>query len=154
MALIRIVNSFPNLTIAKLKKFQTEFGVNLPNDYKSFLLAHNGGQPEPNAFPIDGFNQDFDCINSFYGLSHDVSDDSNVFTAIKDFGGIIPNTVIPIAYTESGDFLILDCDKGGSIWYWDYHKDYDHNLWDIRNLYFVADNIEELLSKLFELTDS
>ncbi|HEY7327587.1 MAG TPA: SMI1/KNR4 family protein [Gemmataceae bacterium] len=37
-------------TDAQIAAFETYIGHKLPTDYRQFLLQHNGGHPEPDAF--------------------------------------------------------------------------------------------------------
>ena len=38
---------------AEIKAFEKRIGHKLPSDYRSFLLKHNGGHPDPDAFTFD-----------------------------------------------------------------------------------------------------
>src|SRR5262245_25280271 len=44
---IRIFNSQSPLTDSAVESFEKELGVRLPNDYRHFLLQHNGGRVVP-----------------------------------------------------------------------------------------------------------
>ncbi|TXT34253.1 MAG: hypothetical protein FD138_1705 [Planctomycetota bacterium] len=50
--------------------FETRNGIELPADYRAFLLAHHGGVPDPNFYwVVDG---DWGSgIESFYGFGQD-----------------------------------------------------------------------------------
>jgi hypothetical protein len=51
----QIVNSLPAgpTTEAEIGKFEKHVGHLLPDDYRDFLLTHNGGRPEPDAFTLN-----------------------------------------------------------------------------------------------------
>ncbi|MFL5340919.1 MAG: SMI1/KNR4 family protein [Gemmataceae bacterium] len=44
------------VTVEALAAFEAQFSISLPDDYRRFLLRHNGGRPEPNGlkFKMDG----------------------------------------------------------------------------------------------------
>jgi ankyrin repeat protein len=44
----------PALTLADLAAFEREAGLELPPEYRGFLLKSNGGTPEPKRFPLEG----------------------------------------------------------------------------------------------------
>ena len=41
----------PLLTDARIGALEREFGISLPEGFKSFLLRYNGGRPKPDFFP-------------------------------------------------------------------------------------------------------
>ena len=64
-------NSGPPLTETSLRNLELRIGIKLPKSYRTFLLSHNGGVPEPAMFPIQGFaNNPFDEIQEFFPLKH------------------------------------------------------------------------------------
>ena len=53
------------LSAEDVQAIEAQIGVRLPDDYKAFLLRHNGGRPRPNAFPIQGLaNNPFGVIQN------------------------------------------------------------------------------------------
>ncbi len=68
----RIVNPSPAgpTTAAQIAAFEAHIGHPLPAAYRDFLLEHNGGQPEPDAFTLrmeDGEAQE-DVVMGFFPL--------------------------------------------------------------------------------------
>ena len=55
---ITIYESYPPLKEDDIVAAERQLGISLPADYRNFLLKHNGGYPEPDAFPISGFRTD------------------------------------------------------------------------------------------------
>lgn len=113
------------------------------------MLANNGGKPAQAVFPISGFKEeDFDKINAFYGLSAAV-ESSDIDKAIAALPSSVPHGIIPVAYTSTGDKLVIDLRKdGGPVLFWDFHAFWGNNIWKERLLYPVADNFEALLASL------
>jgi cell wall assembly regulator SMI1 len=56
----RIVNSLPAgpATESSIRDFESYIGHLLPEDYRSFLLEHNGGSPDPDAFTLNSSGDD------------------------------------------------------------------------------------------------
>jgi hypothetical protein len=76
---IRDGNGFRPLTAERLAAFEREFGTPLPEDYRAFLLRHNGGVPDrrPSTSPArtaeEGDERPFHC---FFALHDGPWDDS------------------------------------------------------------------------------
>jgi cell wall assembly regulator SMI1 len=54
IAVAHIVDPLPAgpTTETEIGKFEKHIGHRLPDDYREFLLKHNGGRPEPDAFTL------------------------------------------------------------------------------------------------------
>lgn len=67
----KIVNSLPaGPTNEKMiRKFESHIGHTLPDEYRAFLLKHNGGHPDPDAFTLNIFGDDEeDVVMCFFPL--------------------------------------------------------------------------------------
>ena len=56
---VQITGSKAKLTPEKIDAAEKALGVELPEPYRRFLLAHNGGRPEPADFKIRWRGQPF-----------------------------------------------------------------------------------------------
>jgi hypothetical protein len=66
---IRDDNLLGPLDPARVQEFERRHSVDLPTDYKSFLLEHHGGVPNPAFFWVNGPLDSFQTmVQSFYGL--------------------------------------------------------------------------------------
>lgn len=68
--MLKIIEPNKKISIDEVNNFEKEFKINLPNDYKEFLLEYNGGLSENNM--IFEFNNVFlnpFSIYTFYDLS-------------------------------------------------------------------------------------
>lgn len=137
------------ITAADLVAFEARHALFLPRAYKNFLLAHNGGQPTPRMFPIAGFSEDsYGGINSFYGL-HASTPAADLDEQMSDLPDTVPRGIVPIAYTDGNDKLVLDLRKEGApVLFWDFHAFWGNNIWNEKLLYPVAGNFEALLASL------
>jgi hypothetical protein len=56
-------------TDAQIVAFETYIGHKLPTDYRQFLLQHNGGHPEPDAFLLNaGYGEEENTVMCFFPL--------------------------------------------------------------------------------------
>ena len=46
-------NEHGELTNERLEVFEADIGCTLPDDYREYLLTHNGGRPVPRDFDLD-----------------------------------------------------------------------------------------------------
>jgi cell wall assembly regulator SMI1 len=49
---MRFTESGPPLTEERLQGAERRLGVTLPDEYRAFLLRHNGGRPHPSTLSI------------------------------------------------------------------------------------------------------
>ncbi|ENQ3107967.1 SMI1/KNR4 family protein [Bacillus cereus] len=127
------------------------YGVDLPLDYKEFLLEYGGCFIKDNRMyqpievtpvtPKDGF----DSIGGFYGITSDAYEIESIIQTYKD---ILGGSVMPIADADGGDLICIGLkDKyKGKIYYW-YHEcetiDEDGKEYD----YLIANSFEEFILK-------
>jgi cell wall assembly regulator SMI1 len=66
-----IVNPLPagSTSEAEITKFEEHIGHRLPDDYRHFLIQHNGGRPDPDAFTLvmDDVEQE-DIVMCFFPM--------------------------------------------------------------------------------------
>lgn len=65
-------NEFGSLSEGRLAAFEQILGCRLPEDYRRFLLTHNGGRPRPAFFRLT--ESDGGDVAAFYGLHGKASD--------------------------------------------------------------------------------
>jgi hypothetical protein len=143
----------PPIDDADVRAVEQEIGLSLPKNYRSFLLAHNGGRPEPNAFPIIGFeNNPFGAIQLFLGINDDIMS-SNLNWNFETMNGRLPDNLLAIACTGSGDLICLSLygDDAGAIVFWDFYNEPPEPSYD--NVYHIADSFEVFLDSIQELPD-
>lgn len=141
----------PQLTTARLVALERQLGVVLPENYKLFLLNHNGGRPKPNFFLIHGFERNpFGSIHYFFGIDDDVKS-SDVGWNYKTYYGRMPRELLPIAGDGSGNVICLSI-KGANkefIYYWDHDAETSAPTYD--NLYLISDSFDNFLSGIHHM---
>lgn len=120
-------NPFGPLVINKLKEFELENNLFLPEDYRSFLLKNNGGQPYPSNFWIQ-LNIDGSSVFNFFGI-HEGLKHLSLTTYVKGQHLIFPKLYLPIADDGLGNFICIGHanENFGEIVF------LDHDLYDFQN---------------------
>ncbi|MES1213011.1 MAG: SMI1/KNR4 family protein [Singulisphaera sp.] len=117
---IEIENPGPSLSISTIEDIESEIGHVLPQEYRSFLLRYNGGQPCPDCIDIATFPESPTDIQLFFGLGRNV-ESSDLRWVVKTYGSLIKNGVLPFACDSGGNLFcfILGGKSTGSIVYLD-----------------------------------
>ncbi|GIX05004.1 MAG: hypothetical protein KatS3mg114_0873 [Planctomycetaceae bacterium] len=147
---IRDANRYGPLSAERVATFERELGTTLPDEYRVFLLRHNGGVPDRETFDVpgeDGGERPFHC---FFALHDGPWDDSTaegsqgfpLQAAFADYrvdGG--PADVLPIGKDWSGSYVcvgLAGADRG-RVLYWDH---------DMEQLVPLADTLAAFLAGL------
>lgn len=94
------------LTTENIVAFEKQLGCRLPDDYREFMLTHNGGTPHPNSFDRQMGGEILDSwIDCFYSI------DDNLATPRPKAGG----QTISFNRYEYGDDVPNDCLMIGSV---------------------------------------
>lgn len=146
------LNELPNLDVEKIQQLETLISYALPQQYREFLLQHNGGYPENQGF------QDGRVLNYFYGYFPNILNEFSLQTYL--FTNRYPQGTMPIASVGGGDRLLLGLtgDLFGKIYYWQHDWESDDE--DIanalkpnnyfENVTFIANSFNEFLAMLYE----
>lgn len=72
---IQFLNSYSQITVKEITQFELKNNLKLPDEYKNFLLAYNGGDTKPQTYievAVEGVDEAiWFFIDRFYGLLHD-----------------------------------------------------------------------------------
>ncbi|MGY0692379.1 SMI1/KNR4 family protein [Virgibacillus sp. FSP13] len=145
--MVKIIDSHKKLTLEEIDLFEVENNVKLTKMYKEFLLQWNGGFPEPSLFWISN-EQGVSVLNKFYGIG-------DFYSNLEDYIDIyefrLPYGFIPIADDPGGNAVCLGTIDPyyEKIYFWD-HEQESEDLDYMKNMHFLADNINEFLDKLYE----
>jgi hypothetical protein len=128
MVIINNPNPYGCLSKIILRDFEIKNKINLPEDYRSFLLSNNGGQPNPSFFWIQPIN-DGSSVNNLFGL-HNGPIHLSLETYIGGNYLKFPNLYLPFGDDGMGNFLciVLTKDNFGEVVF------LDHDLHDFQNL--------------------
>jgi hypothetical protein len=93
-----------------IKAFEASSGLRLPLEYRKFLLRYNGARPGANIFMIPGGNNS--GVNDFLPLK-EIKEE-------RDYIDGVACQFIPIADASCGNYVCMNLDKGGEIFFWDH----------------------------------
>ena len=145
-----IVNSRDSLKKKDIVKFEEEFGITLPEEYKNFLMVHNGGRPKQKIFPIQNNPSDTHAYIDFF-LCLKEKDVYEIATWINRYQLRIPHNMIPIAVDPGGNLICLSVSgtNSGKVYYWEHEYEVEGGIepWD-KNLYPVASSFLEFIKTL------
>jgi len=138
-------NKYGAASEESLAEFELNYSIPLPDDYKLFLLKHNGGKPEPSCFKI---KKDISDVQIFYGLHQDKLNSLEAMLIM--YKNRISHDFLPIASDSFGNQICLGL-KGKSqncIYFW------NHDLeGSPQALTKVASSFNEFADSLFEWRD-
>ncbi len=159
---ITAIDSETKLTKADVALLEQKLGMNLPMEYKKFLLLHNGGHPEKDCYPAISSK-----ISGFYGTVFEGSDlawfyafydgeYSNLLKEYSRFKDRIPEGFVPIARDSFSNkiCLCLNGSEYGKIYFWefDYAVPYGEEP-TFDNMYLLANNFTDFINSLYEFVD-
>ncbi len=99
----------PPLTENNILDIESEIGLNLPYDYKEFLLACNGGVPSESAcvfrflHPIRNTKDEITCITDWCSIGGEL----DLFKAISYNRDLNEKMLFPIGQVTGGHILLL-----------------------------------------------
>jgi cell wall assembly regulator SMI1 len=139
----------PPTTPVAIETFERDRGLVLPQRYKDFLLATNGGIPGAPAFPVEGMaNTQVWVIQAFFGIG--VREPTSELAYGYDlYAGGIPQGIVPIAADGMGNYICLDLRKGAErVAFWDKRHFWGAGEWRESDLHPVAGSFEDFLASL------
>jgi hypothetical protein len=152
MAKIEPIEGAPKLTEDALREFEENCQHKLPEDYRRFLLQHNGGFPSPDCvtFKEAGRNTATDVF-----CFHSIGDErpwASMEWHQKTFSGRLPENTLPIAHDSCGNLWLLNVgpSHAGSVAFWDHGTfgTFDETHFDAWPR--VAESFQEFIDNLHE----
>ena len=130
------------LTTEDISKLESEFEITLPQDYKEFLLTHNGGRPEISyaEFYIE-YLEEYVYLVTLYDIN-DVSEYSNMWP-----GDIPLKSIIIGRDTRGGQLLLIADGEEDGLYYYDQAYTFEQSN-DDSNTYFIANTFTEFIDSL------
>src|SRR4051812_18841744 len=103
-----------------LLRVEQAIGRPLPEQYGAFLLAHNGGRPQPNLIDIEDAHFGGADIQVFHGLDTQI-ESSDLMWNLDILEGCKENHLLPIACDSFGNIfmLVLAENDYGHVLYFD-----------------------------------
>ena len=117
----------PKEAILALEAF---IGHDISAAFREFLEANDGAKPESNIFKISVDNDS--GVNKFIPVSQ-------IPQELELIGNLPPRTY-PIAWAEGGNYVVIDEDREGKVFFWDHETR--------GSLIMLANNLGEFLMLL------
>jgi len=135
---------------SEIQQFEQRIGSTLPADYRNFLIANNGGRPNPSAFSFttcQGKHED-SSVHYFFGI-HDGRIGSLEGKAVLR-GQRIPTDFLPIATDAFGNLILigLGSQNQGKVYFWDHEQEEDEP--SLRNISEIAETFAGFVNALSE----
>jgi hypothetical protein len=147
---------FGALTEERLAEFEHQMSARMPDDYRSFLLQHNGGKPNPDTvdFVLEGEPTSSD-LQYLCGI-HRGEYWASLTGHVKMFSARIPAGFLPIGYDSGGNQYVLglEAPHRGRVYFWDHEMEADEGeVPTMENMSLVAESFSSFLEGLREYDD-
>lgn len=98
-------------------QFERQYRINLPADYRHFLLSSGGGSP---VKCWSSFDQDGDYVAHVYGI-HEGAEWKRLTNIVEEFQHDV-STFLPVAVSGGGNYFLLRLQEPdlGAIYFWDH----------------------------------
>jgi len=141
--------TYQPLVSQDLEAFENEYDINLPEDYKEFLLLNNGGKPSKRRFmTADG------SITSSVMLFLPISKgtDSNLGSFYDKYcrSKIVPSNLIPIGVDPADSLICLTISEQDKVYFCD--MDYFEEDNELKDEYvkLISEKFTFFLNSLYE----
>ena len=144
---MEFAESYDAISPTDLEKVENKVGYQLPQEYKSFLLKHNGGRPLLDAVRYK--NEHFDFVAYFYAIRGEMYHD-DLARQIGEHEDMIPEGYLPIAESPGGDVFCISLKEStmGAIFHWDHEEaNYDGEPWEY-NMTKLAPSLTKFIEGL------
>ncbi len=149
--MVKMTDSLGPISEKDIVELESIYKIQLPINYRNFLIKYNGGRPEPDCFNFKDGTSGSD-INMFFGLCKDYN--YNLTAQIEIFKDRIPYSLFSIAEDSGGNIICIGI-KGeylGKIYFWDHELEADvGEVPDFSNITLIADSFQEFLDGLYDL---
>ena len=124
--------------LTDIAALESAIGEPLDAVYRKFIESNDGAKPDQNCFPV---NQ----VAGMGGITRFISVKDVV--AEKQYVDDIAQNAYPIAFSEGGNYVVLDQSRGGAIFFWDHEVE--------EGMPKVADHFDAFVEMLepFDLSD-
>ncbi len=142
--MVKIERAGAQLADREIERLEQQLGVKLPDGYKRFLMANNGGRPRPDTIDVEGLPGSPTDIKIFLGLGRQI-ETSNIDWHLNLPANRLPKHLLPIASDSGGNLFCIRVHGAeyGSVIYADFREEVA--------IYDVARSFDEFLEKIRNL---
>jgi hypothetical protein len=138
----------PPISILDIEDLERRLKVKLPEPYRAFLLRYNGGVPKYNAcdvFSSEGKYLYTFRVKCFLGVKRGKFDLERYFHIYQPY---LPPSLIPIAVDQFQNIMAISTEVG-RIYFLDFHQKISDHPSKARRIYYVAEDFDAFLEKLY-----
>jgi len=142
--------TFKPLVSQDIEAFENAYGVNIPENYKKFLLLHNGGKPVKRRFKTaDGTITS--SVMLFLPLSKETDANLERFYEKYCTNKIVPPDLIPIGVDPAESLICLSISEQDKVYFCD--MDYFEEDNELKDDYvkLISENFTIFLNNLYEV---
>ena len=142
---IREPNKFGAAVPEQIAAFEARHRIQLPADYRRFMLENNGGRPLQNIHPR--LQTD---VNWLFGFNREPAWASLDWN-IENYRGRLPPHCLPLACDSGGNLFLLRLDRAhhGVIVFWDHEREVEaDDGTHIQGMPVAAKNFSDFLAQL------
>lgn len=114
-----------------LSVLDAAIGQPIDTQFRRFVATNNGAKPESNSFSVDGVAH-MGEVAEFIAVENILSERSYIHN--------ISSQAYPVASSVGGNYVILDQDQSGNIFFWDHEIE-----GEIKK---IADSFDEFLNMI------
>jgi len=119
---VQMTQTYGGASDADLSAFEDELGRRLPDEYRTFLLSTNGGEPQQyNRLAGRSAGAPTVSVRWLFGLR--TGDEYDLGAVRRTMTGRLPAELLPIGTDSGGNLFCLG--DGGAVFYWDRDLDAD-----------------------------
>lgn len=147
---MKYLSGFGGTSTSKVDTLSEELKVDLPEDYRQFLVEYNGGKPTDRYLTFSSseiLTDDSELVlGVMFGIDVDRSD--SLYFWSDEHGDELPDSSIIIGREDNSGFLVLvntEDDKG--VYFWDNTHALDGSSHDL-NVYKISDSFTGFIDSL------
>jgi hypothetical protein len=136
----------------EVSAFERTIGVRLPEEYRAFLLASNGGVPATATFDFEDAvsgRRDASSIQHFFGIHE--GEIGNLRAVTATYMERLPHGLLPVARDDGGNLICLAIagPRKGEVLFWDHdHEAEEGEPPDYSNISVLAPSFTAFIAGL------
>ena len=142
-------DTYGEVDLNLLKKFQTKTGICLPESYRNFFAETNGGRPSRCWFYVPGWPGEQSCIDKLFGVHLGQHDSVELW--YRELQDRLPVGFVPVGIDLGGNFICISTadPDSGMVYYWDASPDWNLSFTE-PTMFAVGNAIQQFLADLRE----
>ncbi|WP_145045819.1 SMI1/KNR4 family protein [Paenibacillus xylanexedens] len=153
-----IESPFPELNSKDIELFEAEYGISLPDDYKQFLISHNGGKTgSRRRFTTNDDTRQGEVESSilvFYPLTNETTENLEGKYELYTNAGVLKKVFLPIGETPRSNLVCMGVVDEGNGYIYHIDLGYDDYLdkkleLEPENIRLIARSFTDFINGLF-----